>query len=67
MKSTSLHINMVMSEKVEGEIEFVEDNHSRSKQLFQKALTILQLVDNRHKTFSFERKNKITELENLIQ
>lgn len=52
--------------KVEGEIEFTDRNNQRSTQLINKALELLELADQENTTFSFERKNKITDLKNLL-
>ena len=53
--------------KVEAEVEFNEGNEQKAIILFKKALEILILVDEKQTTFSFERKNKITELKNLLK
>ena len=53
--------------KVEGKVEFEEGNEQKTILLFKKSLEILVLVDEKQTTFSFERKNKITELKNLLK
>ena len=53
--------------KIEAEVEFVEGNEQNAIMLFKKSLEILVLVDEKQTTFSFERKNKITELKNLLK
>ena len=53
--------------KVEAEVEFKGGNDQKAILLYKKSLEILFLVDEKQITFSFERKNKITELKNLLK
>jgi len=52
--------------KVEGEIADEDGHDNKSINLLNKALQIFKYVDTHTTTFSFDRKNKIAEIENKL-